>query len=261
MGHNINKLTTNSVNKIRIIYQKIIQDSYILGKEYNSKLGKSTVLTFNDIEEIHTLTKSALKKLFAILNFEGKIKEDYYDIFSEIDYFDFEGMDDEELDNLSLEFPELEDELDYDLLDEIYNDALISGDSDTSNTIQQFKLNPSMVDMNTKISGSYITLMITGPKGFHKEITIPTSRVDNITNDITIKSLNKGTLSNSSNIIQFVTRRDKSVCPICEDLDMEQFDIDPITRMIDGPTIPDDTHPNCRCRYMSLDEDKELLVG
>lgn len=229
-----------------------------MGKHYNNK---SDVLTKQDVGIIYDITKTSLKKLFGLIKFNGKIKEGYFDLFLELDYIDFEDLDELEIEDLILDFPELEDELDEDLLDELYFDAISKYDLDKANILQQIKLDPELTVLNTIKSGDNLILTISGPDGFEVDVTIPISKIDNITSDSTSNALNKGTLSNSSRIVQFVTRRDDKVCPICEDLDMEQFDVDPISRAIDGPTIPDDMHPNCRCRYLSMDEDEELLVG
>lgn len=67
-----------------------------------------------------------------------------------------------------------------------------------------------------------------------------------------IKALNEGTLSMAEGQVIFATREDDKVCPICEDLDGEIFDVDNRTGIINGPLIPDETHPNCRCRYLTL---------
>lgn len=65
-----------------------------------------------------------------------------------------------------------------------------------------------------------------------------------------VKALNTGTVSHAR-LVEFVTRRDNKVCPICEPLDGNIYEIDPLTKIIkNGPAIPDDTHPNCRCRYL-----------
>jgi hypothetical protein len=42
----------------------------------------------------------------------------------------------------------------------------------------------------------------------------------------------------------FVTMDDERVCEECRDLETQQWDLDDPT----VPNIPDDTHPNCRCR-------------
>lgn len=77
-----------------------------------------------------------------------------------------------------------------------------------------------------------------------------------------IMALNQGTLSNATRQVEFVTRRDDRVCQICESLDGFRYDVDPITHIIDGPLIPDDTHINCRCRYLLIDDETgEVLVG
>lgn len=67
---------------------------------------------------------------------------------------------------------------------------------------------------------------------------------------IGIKALNQGTVSHAR-LVEFVTRRDNRVCPICEALDGNIYEVDSVTKIIkNGPVIPDDTHPNCRCRYL-----------
>lgn len=43
--------------------------------------------------------------------------------------------------------------------------------------------------------------------------------------------------------VRFLTVRDFAVCPICEPLDEQVFDID------EAPGIPEDTHVGCRCFY------------
>lgn len=63
-----------------------------------------------------------------------------------------------------------------------------------------------------------------------------------------IKALNKGTISHAETV-EFVTRRDSKVCPICEPLDSNIYEVDQNTGIVkDGPLIP--VHPNCRCRYL-----------
>jgi SPP1 gp7 family putative phage head morphogenesis protein len=74
--------------------------------------------------------------------------------------------------------------------------------------------------------------------------------------DSGIKALNQGTIQSATNDVVFVSRNDGKVCPICEDLNGEIFSVDPTTKIIDGPTIPDDTHPNCRCRYIVLGDEE-----
>ena len=64
-----------------------------------------------------------------------------------------------------------------------------------------------------------------------------------------IRSLNQGTLSRAQ-MVEFVTRRDSRVCPICEAFDGKIYEVDEHGRAKGGPRIPDETHPNCRCRYL-----------
>lgn len=63
-----------------------------------------------------------------------------------------------------------------------------------------------------------------------------------------IKALNQGTIAHAEKV-EFVTRRDYRVCPICEVYDGKVYDVDARTGIVkDGPLIP--VHPNCRCRYL-----------
>ena len=72
------------------------------------------------------------------------------------------------------------------------------------------------------------------------------------------KALNDGTIGNVGDTDRFtavyVTEEDERVCPICKPLEGNEYRIDPETRiLIDAPLLPDDTHPNCRCRYLLKD--------
>lgn len=71
--------------------------------------------------------------------------------------------------------------------------------------------------------------------------------------DSGIKSLNEGTIS-VSRLVIWATREDDSVCPICEELNGEIYGVDTQTGIIDGPLPVEDTHPNCRCRYLVFGE-------
>lgn len=79
------------------------------------------------------------------------------------------------------------------------------------------------------------------------------------------KALSEGTTSAIENTAQFsvifVTEEDDRVCPICQEFEGIEYQVDPDTRIIiNAPVIPDDTHPNCRCRYMIIDSE-EILGG
>jgi len=79
-----------------------------------------------------------------------------------------------------------------------------------------------------------------------------------VTNTITQASLTKSTVSAAQSInfstplrseqimLIFVSERDSKVCPICLNLDGRTYNPGDPTM----PEIPDDTHPNCRCRYL-----------
>lgn len=72
------------------------------------------------------------------------------------------------------------------------------------------------------------------------------------------KALSEGTFSNVGDTDRFtavfVTEEDDRVCPICRPLEGNEYKINPETRIIENaPLIPDDTHINCRCRYLLKD--------
>jgi len=54
--------------------------------------------------------------------------------------------------------------------------------------------------------------------------------------------------------VEFTTENDSRVCPICEDLDRDVYQIDDDLK----PVIPDDTHPNCRCYYVYEGTNEEV---
>lgn len=91
------------------------------------------------------------------------------------------------------------------------------------------------------------------------------SAISTLISDIITKSLNTATLANlepispidyqSSVQVMFVTRQDEKVCPICEPLNNNVYDINDSSK----PEIPDDTHPNCRCRYVVYQDGKPII--
>lgn len=52
--------------------------------------------------------------------------------------------------------------------------------------------------------------------------------------------------------LEFTTRKDERVCPICSPLDGKRFDFDDPSK----PDIP--VHPNCRCRYLEVKNGKAI---
>lgn len=92
------------------------------------------------------------------------------------------------------------------------------------------------------------------------------SLISTIISDIVTKSVNVATLGNLEPIrpidyqsavqVMFKTREDEKVCPICEPLNNNVYDINDPSK----PEIPDDTHHNCRCRYLVY-QDGEFVAG
>ena len=90
------------------------------------------------------------------------------------------------------------------------------------------------------------------------------SLISTIISNMVTKSLNTATLANIEPInpidyssqmqVIFKTREDEKVCPICEPLNNNVYDINDAGK----PDIPDDTHHNCRCRYLVYQDGKEL---
>jgi len=63
----------------------------------------------------------------------------------------------------------------------------------------------------------------------------------------------KGTLTDLEEIrLEFTTRKDERVCPICSPLDGKQFAFDDPSK----PEIP--VHHNCRCRYLEVKKGKAI---
>lgn len=91
------------------------------------------------------------------------------------------------------------------------------------------------------------------------------SAISTLISDIITKSLNTATLANlepldpidyqSAVQVMFVTRDDEKVCQICQPYNNTVYDIDDS----DKPEIPDDTHPNCRCRYVVYQDGKPII--
>lgn len=93
------------------------------------------------------------------------------------------------------------------------------------------------------------------------------SLISTILSDIITKSLNTATLGNLEPItpqdysqavqVMFKTREDYKVCQICEPYNNNVYDINDDSK----PDIPDDTHPNCRCRYVVYQDGKPIIEG
>lgn len=91
------------------------------------------------------------------------------------------------------------------------------------------------------------------------------SAISTLISDIITKSLNTATLANlepispidyqSSVQVMFVTRQDEKVCDICEPLNNNVYDINDSSK----PEIPDDLHPNCRCRFVVYQDGKPII--
>ena len=91
------------------------------------------------------------------------------------------------------------------------------------------------------------------------------SAISTLISDIITKSLNTATLANlepispidyqSSVQVMFVTRQDDKVCDICEQYNNNVYDINDSSK----PEIPDDTHPNCRCRFVVYQDGKPII--
>ena len=91
------------------------------------------------------------------------------------------------------------------------------------------------------------------------------SAISTLISDIITKSLNTATLANlepispidyqSSVQVMFVTRQDEKVCDICEPYNNNVYDINDSSK----PEIPDDTHPNCRCRFVVYQDGKPII--
>lgn len=175
-----------------------------------------------------------------------------------------------DLDDVLFEFPDLQffsiedlEDLDeeqiQDLIDEFDNFDSFEIPSRLKNNINDIVFS----DQNKeKIMQEYnlTETQFQEAKGLKIKINIAENQAKTKSSDSGMKAINQGTLSNSSLEVQLVTRRDDIVCPICEDVDGDVFEVDPVTRIIDGPLIPDDLHPNCRCRYMNM-LDEEIVLG
>lgn len=91
------------------------------------------------------------------------------------------------------------------------------------------------------------------------------SAISTLISDIITKSLNTATLANvapesiqdfsSAVQVMFVTRDDEKVCQICQPLNNTVYDINDSSK----PEIPDDLHPNCRCRFVVYQDGKPII--
>jgi hypothetical protein len=159
--------------------------------------------------------------------------DDILQDYPELDFFDIDELDD--LDELELQ----------DLIDEFETDFTLS--IALRNDVQKIRFSDSS---KQEIKEKY---NISEREYLRAEnLSIKSQLADNAARESSnsgIKALNKGTVSVAELVI-FATREDDKVCPICEALNGEIYGVDTDTKIIDGPLIPDDTHPNCRCRYL-----------
>lgn len=171
--------------------------------------------------------------------------EDILFEFPELDSFlmdDLENLDETELEDLIAEFDSLDR---FDIPSRLKENIRDISLSDREAIKERFSITDGQFD-------SVLDLQ--------RRVKTAESQARRNASDSGMKSLNQGSLSNPTLEVQFVTRRDDRVCPICEDIDGDTFNVDPTTGIIDGPLIPDDLHHNCRCRYLNLDG-VELLLG
>jgi hypothetical protein len=90
------------------------------------------------------------------------------------------------------------------------------------------------------------------------------SVITTMISDIITKSVNTATLANAEptgiddfqDVVQvmFKTREDEKVCPICEPYNNNVYSVNDSSK----PEIPDDTHHNCRCRYLVYQDGVEV---
>jgi len=83
--------------------------------------------------------------------------------------------------------------------------------------------------------------------------SLPNTALYGALNNSTISSLNDlqvaGQISKDENTLIYITEDDEKVCNICYPLHQKLFYADE-----QKPNIPEDTHPNCRCRLLVYDE-------
>ena len=133
-----------------------------------------------------------------------------------------------------------------------------------TDTLRNILLRRGLDDTEIK---SFISRLFSSNQSEKKEIVqefgfdLLANYINTLISDVITQSVNVATISDISPAfpeiigtdqqqvqVQFTTRQDNLVCPICLPLDGVIFEIDDLSK----PEIPDDTHPNCGCRWIIL---------
>lgn len=210
-------ITTDDKKRLFVLFYRFTEKEYFIGQQYSDRTSQNyKPVTRRDVEKIDTLAKQNMKTFLSGLQQEGLV------IFES--GFDVDGYD---IDRLLKRFDDFEEVI----LEKARDKTKSNNNNNGALTALAFP------DFLSRISGGI------------------RSGIDRIASGLGIRSLNDGTLSNAE-LVEFVTEGDDKVCPICDGYDGEVFEVDPDTGIIeDGPVIPDETHPNCRCRYLLIEDE------